>query len=139
MLELGEQDAIREAVMAATLSYHTVGSNNLEAAKVFYDALLGSIGMAAVHEHKSGGRLYSAKGTGLFGVLGPYDGNPACVGNGSMGGFKFDTTQEVDAFHAKAMELGAANEGDHGARMPGAYFAYFRDPDGNKLCGYKFG
>ncbi len=24
-------------------------------------------------------------------------------------------------------------------RMPGVYFAYFRDLDGNKLCGYRFG
>lgn len=123
----------------ATVSYHTVGSNNLEAAKVFYDGLMASIGMKPIHDHKSGGRLYSAKGMGLFGVLGPYDGNPACVGNGSMGGFKFDTHEEVDAFHAKALELGAKNEGDPGPRVPGTYFAYFRDLDGNKLCGYKFG
>ena len=123
----------------AKVSYFTVGSNKLEEAKVFYDALLGSIGMAAVHEHASGGRLYRGKGTGLFGVLGPYDGAAACVGNGSMGGFSFDTVEEVAAFHAKALELGATDEGQPGERMPGVYFAYFRDLDGNKLCGYKFG
>ena len=123
----------------AAISYFTVGSNKLEEAKPFYDALLGSIGMKPIFEHKSGGRLYSAKGMGMFGVLGPYDGNPACVGNGSMGGFKFDTAEEVDAFHANALELGAVNEGDPGPRVPGTYFAYFRDLDGNKLCGYKFG
>ena len=123
----------------AKVSYYTVGSNKLEEAKVFYDALLGSIGMTPMFEHPSGGRLYRGKGTGLFGVLGPYDGNPACVGNGSMGGFSFDTVEEVAAFHAKALELGATDDGPPGERMPGVYFAYFRDLDGNKLCGYKFG
>ncbi|KRA66532.1 glyoxalase [Caulobacter sp. Root655] len=123
----------------AKVGYFTVGSNRLEEAKAFYDALLGSIGMASVHEHASGGRLYRGKGTGLFGVLGPYDGNPACIGNGSMGGFSFDSVEEVAAFHAKALELGATCEGAPGERMPGVYFAYFRDLDGNKLCGYRFG
>ena len=123
----------------ARVSYMTVGSNKLEAAKAFYDALLGSIGMAGVHEHASGGRLYRGKGTGLFGVLGPYDGAAACVGNGMMGGFDFESREEVDAFHAKALELGGTCEGAPGERMPGVYFAYFRDLDGNKLCGYKFG
>lgn len=123
----------------AKVSYMTVGSNKLEEAKAFYDALLGSIGMAGMFEHPSGGRLYRGKGTGLFGVLGPYDGAEACVGNGMMGGFDFDSREEVDAFHAKAMELGATCEGPPGERMPGVYFAYFRDLDGNKLCGYKFG
>ena len=123
----------------AGVNYFTVGSNRLEEAKAFYDALLGSIGMGSVHEHKSGGRLYAGKGAGMFGVLGPYDGNAATVGNGSLGGFRFDTVEEVAAFHARAMELGAVNEGDPGERSPGAYFAYFRDLDGNKLCGYKLG
>ena len=123
----------------AKVSYMTVGSNKLEEAKAFYDALLGSIGMKGLFEHPSGGRLYRGKGTGLFGVLGPYDGNAACVGNGMMGGFDFDTREEVDTFHAKAIALGGSCEGAPGERMPGVYFAYFRDLDGNKLCGYKFG
>lgn len=122
----------------AKVNYVTVGSNDLEKAKAFYDGLLGSIGMKPIFEHPSGGRLYRGDGC-MFGVLGPYDGNPACVGNGMMGGFAFDTQEEVDAFHARALELGGTDEGQPGARMPRAYFAYFRDLDGNKLCGYKLG
>jgi catechol 2,3-dioxygenase-like lactoylglutathione lyase family enzyme len=121
------------------VSYFTVGSADLDRAKTFYDGLLGSIGMRGVMEHPSGGRLYSGKDMGMFGVLGPYDGGAPSGGNGMMGGFNFDTQQEVDAFHAKAMELGATDEGPPGERLPRAYFAYFRDPDGNKLCGYKLG
>lgn len=123
----------------ASLDYFTVGSNDIDKAKAFYDALLGSIGMRSVFEHPTGGRFYGGKGMGMFGVLGPYDGNPACIGNGTMGGFSFDSQEDVAAFHAKAIELGAVNEGDPGERAPGAYFAYFRDLDGNKLCGYKLG
>lgn len=123
----------------AAVSYITVGTNDLERAKTFYDALLGSIGMAGVHEPAQGGRLYAGRGTGMFGVLNPHDGGKANVGNGVMGGFSFDTPEEVAAFHAKALELGGTDEGAPGPRGPTAYFAYFRDPDGNKLCGYKLG
>ena len=123
----------------ASLSYSVVGSNDLPRAKAFYDALLASINFKPMFEHPSGGRLYGARGKGIFAVLGTLDGKPATVGNGSMSGFSFDTTEEIAAFHAKALELGATNEGDPGERMAGAYFAYFRDPDGNKLCGYKIG
>lgn len=121
------------------VSYFTVGSADLERAKGFYDALLGDIGMASVMEHPTGGRLYGGKDMGMFGVLGPFDGGAASVGNGTMGGFSFKTREEVDSFHAKALELGGADEGAPGERGPGAYFAYFRDLDGNKLCGYKLG
>ncbi|WP_181242720.1 VOC family protein [Caulobacter vibrioides] len=122
----------------AKLNYLTVGSNDLPKAKAFYDALLASAGFKPLFDHPSGGRLYRGEGC-MFGVLGPHDGNPAGVGNGMMGGFAFDSAAEVDAFHAKALELGAVCEGPPGERMPKAYFAYFRDLDGNKLCGYKLG
>ena len=40
---------------------------------------------------------------------------------------------QVDAIHAKALELGGSDEGKPGYRAEGFYAAYFRDPDGNKL------
>ncbi|WP_156680319.1 VOC family protein [Sphingomonas profundi] len=123
----------------AALTYATVGSNRLDEAKTFYDALLGPIGMTALFEHPSGGRVYAQGGTIAFAVLGPYDGQPATVGNGGMAGFSFDTPAEVDAFHARALELGGTDEGAPGERGPGYYFSYFRDLDGNKLCAFKLG
>ncbi len=123
------------------LNYATVGSNDLTAAKAFYDPLLDTIGMTKFFDHPSGGRLYGRPGKSLFGVLGPYDGNSAACGNGNMGGFGLESRAAVDAFHAKALALGAANEGNPGPRggdNSPAYFAYFRDPDGNKMCAYHF-
>ena len=121
------------------LTYTTVGSNDLPKAKAFYDRLLGSIGMTSLFEHPSGGRIYGKAGKLSFGVLRPFDGQPATAGNGSMSGFSFESGEEVAAFHAKAIELGAANEGSPGERAPKMHFAYFRDLDGNKLCGFSIG
>lgn len=123
----------------AMLSYCTVGSNRLADAKTFYDALLGSAGITPMFEHPSGGRVYGKDGSFIFSVLGPYDGKPASVGNGSMFAFRFDTPQEVDAFHAKALSLGGTDEGAPADRAPKMYFSYFRDLDGNKLCAFCIG
>jgi len=120
----------------AILGYFTVGSNRLDEAKAFYDALLGSAGIAPMREHPSGGRIYGQNGTHCFVVLGPFDGRPATVGNGAMAGFRFETPQAVNAFYAKALALGGADEGAPGYRAPGFYMSYFRDLDGNKLCAY---
>ena len=46
----------------ATLGYCTVGSNSLDKAKTFYDALLGVAGMTSLFEHPSGGRVYGMLG-----------------------------------------------------------------------------
>jgi len=43
------------------------------------------------------------------------------------------TQEQVNLLHAKALSLGAENEGDPGLRSGGYYCAYFRDLDGNKL------
>ena len=120
----------------AALSYCTLGSNRLTEAKAFYDGLLATIGLSKLYDHPSGGRVYGQNGKFCFAVLGPYDRQPATVGNGSMAAFSFDTPAEVDAFHAKALELGGADEGAPGPRGPKLYFSYFRDLDGNKLCGF---
>ena len=125
--------------MAGTVSYATVGSNCLEAAKAFYDELLGSAGITPAFEHPSGGRVYGRDGGFCFCVLGPYNGDPASVGNGVMIAFSFDSREEVDAFHAKALALGGADEGAPGLRAPTFYFSYFRDLDGNKLCAFHVG
>lgn len=125
------------------LNYATVGSNQLEKAKAFYDELLGEIGIAKLFEHSSGGRVYGAPGGSIFGVVGPFDGKPATSGNGSMFGFTVASRADVDRFYAKALALGGSCEGAPGPRGPDAdnqaYMAYVRDLDGNKLCVMKLG
>jgi predicted lactoylglutathione lyase len=42
--------------------------------------------------------------------------------------------EQVQLFHAKALTLGAKDEGAPGTRGGQFYGAYFRDLDGNKLA-----
>ncbi len=124
------------------IGYATVGSRDLTAAKQFYDQVLALVGMKTMFEHPSGGRIYNSADGRLFGVLAPADGREATVGNGTMIGFLLGSREAVRQTHAKALELGGSCEGAPGPRGPEemqAFFAYFRDLDGNKLCAYCFG
>lgn len=123
------------------LAYATVGSNRLDDAKAFYDALMPVAGFAPLMEHGSGGRVYGAKGT-MFAVVGPFDGEPATVGNGTMVGFLLESRAQVDRFHAQVLALGGTDEGAPGPRGPAeanTYMAYARDLDGNKIAAFFFG
>ena len=73
------------------VKYGTVGSNDLERACAFYEALLATIGMTSFYRTKKGGRFWGQHNAGMFAVLPPYDGGPATVGNGGMVGFCLDT------------------------------------------------
>lgn len=121
------------------VSYATVGSNNLQAARRFYDSLLELIGIKPLFEHPSGGQVYGAEGKMTFAVLGPYDGTAATVGNGTMIGFALQSSKAVDSFHALAVALGGRDEGRPGKRGGDGspfYMSYFRDLDGNKISAY---
>ena len=115
------------------IGYVTLGSNDLPRAAKFYDELLAVIGAGRVFE----GDKFVAWGTEpsapALSVITPYDGNEATVGNGTMVALVVDSPGKVDEVHAKALELGGANEGDTGPRQDGFYAGYFRDLDGNKL------
>ena len=45
----------------------------------------------------------------------------------------------MDAVYAAAIAAGAADDGAPGMRTDTFYGAYFRDPDGNKICVFKMG
>lgn len=117
------------------LGYSTVGTNDMEKATRFYDELLAPLGAARVFAFERG-VYYGTDGMEL-GVLSPFDGAQATVGNGSMVALKASDRATVDTVHAAALRLGGANEGDpalRGDSTLGFYGAYFRDLDGNKLC-----
>ena len=115
------------------IGYVTLGTNDLPRAAAFYDALLAEVGAK---------RLWSAEGSIAWGVsmdkpglglMKPYDGQPATVGNGVMVALVVLRPDQVDAIYNKAMALGAKDEGPAGPRGSGFYAGYLRDPDGNKL------
>ena len=121
------------------IGYVTLGTNDLEKAAIFYDALLGELGASRMMEAETFIAWGTGPGSPAVSVIKPQDGNPATVGNGVMVALAVDSTEKVDQIHAKALELGAADEGAPGERGPGFYAAYFRDLDGNKLNAFHYG
>ncbi|MEM7279151.1 MAG: VOC family protein [Pseudomonadota bacterium] len=115
------------------IGYTTVGTNDLERAAVFYDALFAEYGASRFMEMDT--FIAWAPGPDMpgFSITKPFDGNTASVGNGVMIALVVDEKEKVDKLHAKALELGATDEGAPGQRMPGFYAGYFRDLDGNKI------
>ena len=127
------------------LGYVTLGTNDLDRALAFYDDLLGELGATRKMEFPETGFTLYGTGGGAPGiaVTRPYDGNPATAGNGNMAAIHADSRATVDRLFAKAIALGASDEGGPGLRTPEGkrafYGAYFRDLDGNKLCVFRMG
>jgi catechol 2,3-dioxygenase-like lactoylglutathione lyase family enzyme len=121
------------------LAYATVGSNNFERSVPFYTQLLATQGVTKIFDHPRGGVLFGKAGKLVLGVLKPFDGQSATAGNGAMVAFDLPSRDAVNAFHAKALELGATDEGAPGERGQGFYMAYFRDLEGNKFCACRIG
>lgn len=118
------------------LAYATLGTNDLPRAAAFYDALLAVIGGKRMMELERGFVWGVDPGQAMLGVLKPFDGKPASVGNGVMVALAAASSAEVDALYRKAIELGAKDEGPAGPRGGGFYAGYFRDLDGNKLSAF---
>ena len=115
------------------IGYITLGSNNIPKATAFYDALLGEIGAKRVFTYDTFMAWSLGEETPMFSIVKPFDKNQATTGNGSMIALIAESPEQVKSLHAKALKLGATNEGDPGMREGGYYCAYFRDLDGNKL------
>lgn len=129
------------------IGYVTLGSDDMARARAFYDALLGSIGARRIMEFGDEAGGFTMWGMGFdkpgIAVTRPYDRKPAVAGNGNMTAIPLDSRAGVDAFHARALELGGTDEGAPGLRGdegPQAFYsAYFRDRDGNKLAAFRIG
>ena len=117
-------------------SHVMIGTNDLEKAKAFYDALLGTLGVppGRVDRH----RIFYRTKTGTFAVSLPIDGKPATPANGGTVGFFAASAEQADAWHATGIAQGGKTcEEPPGMREIAVgkfYLAYLRDPDGNKLC-----
>ena len=117
-------------------SHVMLGVNDLEVSKKFYDALLGTLGIAPGVANKN--RYFYMTPTGMFAITTPINDEPATHGNGSTIGFSVASPEQGDAFHAAGVANGGTNCEDPPGFRDGAlgriYLAYLRDPDGNKLC-----
>ena len=119
------------------IGYVTLGTNDIPRAAAFYDALLAAQGATRMMEDEHFIAWSAGPASAALSIIKPFDGNEACAGNGCMVALVFDANEKVDAFHAKAIELGGSDEGAPGPRGDGGFYAgYFRDLDGNKLCAF---
>jgi predicted lactoylglutathione lyase len=115
------------------IGYVTLGTNDLQRAAAFYDALLAEIGAKRLMDYGRGYSYGESMDKPSLGIVIPYDARPATVGNGVMVALAVDSRATVDRVHRKALELGGTDEGAAGPRGENFYAGYFRDLDGNKL------
>ena len=123
----------------AIFTHVTVGTNNLDAARGFYDTVLGEIGLKRITDLGENGSIWGKDAPSFF-VLKPVNGQQATIGNGVTVAFEAPDRDSIHTFHDAALAAGANDEGAAGPRdwAPNAYAAYVRDLDGNKLAVYCF-
>ena len=121
------------------IGYATIGANDLDRARGFYDKIMEPLGGKRTFDFGERMQFYGGQGHSMLAICKPYDGAPATVGNGSMFGIQAATKAAVDQAHAAALAAGGTCEGPPGQRMDNFYGAYFRDLDGNKLCAFYMG
>lgn len=115
-----------------------LGSNDLAKSRAFYDATFGALGIP----HCTTPAQYPIVMWDLDGtrfLLGPSrDGEPCTAANGGTILFEGRSEEDVAAWHAAGLANGGSDEGapEPKQQARGAYGAYLRDPDGNKLGAY---
>ena len=119
------------------LNYAVVGTNDMAAAKGFYDALFDGTGLQSFAP--SDRMTYWMGADFAFAAAIPFDTRPATVGNGTMVALQAKDKDQVHRLHEIALANGGTDEGAPGPRGEADenglvfYAAYFRDRDGNKL------
>ncbi|QPM91094.1 VOC family protein [Pseudooceanicola algae] len=120
------------------LSHVTIAISDFDRARAFYQPLLLRLGLQESWFLPGEEAAWRAPGQPrpLFFLARPYEGEPA-PGNGPMIGFLAPDRGAVRDTHHMALATGATDLGAPGLRPryhPNYYGAYFRDPDGNKIC-----
>ena len=93
----------------------TVGTNDLQKARSFYDNVLGALGQKRIADLDDNGSIWGESAPSFF-VLKPANGAPASVGNGVTVSFEAPDRAAIDAFHAAALDSGGTCEGAPGPR-----------------------
>ena len=116
----------------------TVGANDIEASRKFYDAALGALGIEPASGPDPKGRYWWRTARGAFAVGKPIDGQPACHANGGTIGFAAADAAAVEAFHQAGVAAGGTAIEDPPGVRDGAFgklhLGYLRDLSGNKIC-----
>ena len=115
------------------IGYVTLGTNDLQQAASFYDAIAAELGTSRMMETDTFIAWGTPGGGAGVGLTKPFDRNPATVGNGVMVAFEARDEAQVQRIYDLALANGGSDEGAPGPRGDNFYAAYFRDPDGNKL------
>ena len=121
-------------------SHLFVGVSDFDRAFAFYGPLMNSLSVELrfFDRAKPWAGWHSEGGSRPLFVIGsPFNGEPHAAGNGQMVAFLAASRDIVRAAYQTALEHGGTNEGEPGLRPhyhANYYGAYFRDPDGNKVC-----
>ena len=121
-------------------SHIFVGVSDFQRALRFYRAVMPVLGVQERFcdmERPWAGWQSSPDPRPLFVIGKPFDQRPHEVGNGQMTAFLASSREAVDQAYATALAAGGLSEGAPGLRPEyhrNYYGAYFRDPEGNKLC-----
>jgi catechol 2,3-dioxygenase-like lactoylglutathione lyase family enzyme len=121
------------------IGYVTLGTNDLDRAAVFYDAIAAQLGVGRMMEWPGAIAWGKPGGAAGIGITRPFNGEAATVGNGVMVALEATSRAQVDQIHATALASGGTCDGPPGPRGDGFYAAYFRDLDGNKLNAFVMG
>jgi len=121
-------------------SHIFVGVSDFERALRFYSPLMSVLGLDlrfCERDRPWAGWQRAGENRPLFLIGRPYDKNPPQAGNGQMVAFLAASRAVVGQAYQTALAQGGSCEGPPGLRPEyheNYYGAYFRDPDGNKLC-----
>ncbi|HWK43193.1 MAG TPA: VOC family protein [Stellaceae bacterium] len=122
------------------LSHVHIGITDFPRAFAFYSRIMATLGYPlrfSEPENAWAGWQPANAARPLLLIGLPYDRGAAAPGNGQMVALLAPSRDAVDRCHATAIAHGGRCEGPTGPRPryhPDYYGAYFRDPDGNKLC-----
>jgi lactoylglutathione lyase len=117
-----------------------VSVTDFDRALGFYGPVMNSLGLElrfCERDKPWAGWHSEGRSRPFFVICKPYDGQPHDPGNGQMVAFVAADRAMVHAVHRAALDHGGRCEGPPGLRPQyhaNYYGAYFRDPDGNKLC-----
>jgi lactoylglutathione lyase len=121
-------------------SHLFVGVRDFERALAFYQPLMEALGLPqrfCDRDRPWAGWQTPGGPRPLFLIGSPHDGQLHERGNGQMVAFLAANRATVDTAYQLALASGGVSEGAPGLRPDyhaDYYGAYFRDPDGNKLC-----